>query len=143
MIMWATIDQFFFNDLAGIRLQGYYEPQQVVPGFKHITIAPFIPAELDHARASMRTVRGMISSSWRRTDSGITLDITIPVNCTATISVPKLGLKDVSITEGDTTAWKNGAPADAVDGISSAAETDDNVTFEVGSGSYSFALKAL
>ena len=140
MIMWATIDQFFYNDLAGIRVPGYYGPQQVVPGFKHITIAPFIPAELDHARASMRTARGMISSSWQRTGDGLTLDVTIPVNCTATISVPKLGLKNVSITEGDTTAWKNGAPADAVDGISSAAETDDNVTFEVGSGSYSFAL---
>ena len=36
--------------------------------------------------------------------------------------------------------WKTGAPADAVDGISRAAETDDNVTFEVDSGSYSFSL---
>jgi alpha-L-rhamnosidase len=140
MIMWATIDQFFYNDLAGIRIPGYYEPQQVVPGFKHITIAPFIPEALGCARGSVRSAHGMVTSAWRKTDTGIALDVTIPGNCTATISLPKLGLKNVSITEGDTTVWKDGAPADAVDGISSATETDDNVTFEVGSGSYSFGL---
>jgi alpha-L-rhamnosidase len=140
MIMWATIDRFFIGDLAGIQGPDYYGPGGMAPGFKHITIAPFIPAALDHARASVQTVRGMIASAWQRTDDALTLDVTIPGNCTATIRLPKLGLKNVSITEGDSTVWKNGAPAGAVDGISSAAETDDNVTFEVGSGSYCFAL---
>ncbi|MFC1601387.1 family 78 glycoside hydrolase catalytic domain [Candidatus Sumerlaeota bacterium] len=140
MIMWGTIDEFFYNDLAGIQGPDYYGQGEMAPGFKHIHIAPFIPDDLDHARASMRTVRGTVASSWQRAKEGITLDVNIPANCSATICVPKMGLSHVSVTEGATTLWKNKSVSDIVDGLISAAETDNNVTFEVGSGSYSFAL---
>ena len=140
MIMWGTIDEFFYNDLAGIQGPVYYGAREMTPGFKHLHIAPFIPDHLDHARASIRTVRGMVASSWQRTKEGTTLDVTIPANCTATIRLPKLGLSQVAVTEGDMTLWKNATVSNLVEGITRVAETDNNVTFEVGSGVYSFAL---
>ena len=82
----------------------------------------------------------MIASAWQRTDDGLTLDVTIPGNCTATIRLPKLGQGQVVVSEGDTTLWKHGAVSSLAEGISGAVETDNNVTLEVGSGTYSFAV---
>ena len=68
MIMWATIDEFFYNDLAGIKGPDYYGPGYMTPGFRRIRIEPHLPGDLKHAAASVKTVRGMVSSRWKRTD---------------------------------------------------------------------------
>jgi len=140
MIMWATIDEFFYNDLAGIKGPDYYGPEYMNPGFREICIRPHIPTGLEHAGATIRTVRGMVSSRWKKTKEGIGLEVAIPVNATARISVPKTDLKDVSVTEGGRTVWESGAYFDGVEGIAGGSETRDNVTFDVGSGDYSFVL---
>jgi len=140
MIMWATIDEFFYNDLAGIRGPDYHGPRYMTPGFRNIHIQPCVLGDLKHARASIRTVRGIVSSSWKKTDGSLTLDVTLPVNSRATVSVPKIGLKSVTITEGGKTVWKDGSYVAGVSGISGGSQSADHVSFEVGSGSYSFKL---
>jgi len=141
MIMWATIDEFFYNDLAGIIGPEYYGPQDVKPGFKEIRIKPHVVGDLTYAKASIKTVRGLIRSGWLKKDNSITLKVTIPVNSDALVSVPKIGLKKVTVTEGGKTVYRNGRFIKGVSGITAAAETDDYVTFETGSGSYSFDLQ--
>ena len=141
MIMWATIDEFFYNDLAGIKGPDYYGPGYMVPGFKEIEIRPHILGDLTSARASVKTVRGMVSSIWEKTDHSLILEVSIPVNSQAKVSIPKIGLEDVIIFEGDKTIWKDGSYVNGVVGVADGNENADYVTFEVGSGSYSFKVE--
>jgi len=140
MIMWATIDEFLYNDLAGIQGPDYYGPSSFAPGFKQIVIKPQVVGDLKYAGASVKTVRGIVSSHWKRKGRAITLDVVIPVNSTARVSVPKAGLQDVLVTESGRTIWEAGNFVQAVSGIAVGSETDDGVTFDVGSGSYAFQL---
>lgn len=140
MIMWATIDEFFYNDIAGIKGPDYYGPERMAPGFRDIRIKPFVPAGLDKASASIRTVRGVVSSKWTRTAAGLELRVTVPANSRAAVSVPKLGLRNVAVSEGGKPVWKGGKYVVGVEGIANGAEDADCVTFDVGSGSYAFAL---
>jgi alpha-L-rhamnosidase len=140
MIMWATIDEFLYNDLAGIRGPEYYGPGQMAPGFRQIEIRPYVVGDLTHARASVRTVQGVIASGWKKDGNALTLDVTIPAGAGANVSVPTMGLKSVAVAEGGKTVWKDGAYVAGVVGISGASQSADYVAFDVGSGSYSFRL---
>jgi alpha-L-rhamnosidase len=140
MIMWATIDEFFYNDLAGIAGPDFYGPGQMTPGFKEICIRPYVPDALENAGASITTVRGRVASKWKKTKQGIELEVSIPVNSTAKVGVPKIGLADVKVEESGRNVWENGCYMCGVDGISGAMETTDHVMFEVGSGNYFFTL---
>jgi len=141
MTMLAGISRFFYNDIAGIGEPDYYGPQPVAPGYGHIAIKPHVLGDLKHASASIKTVRGIVSTSWKRTDNSLTLEVAIPVNSTAKVSVPKIGLKNVSVSEGNQTVWKHGKFLPEISGITQGNETDEFVTFENGSGSYTFVLK--
>jgi len=141
MIMWATIDEFFYNDLAGINGPQYYGSEDVKPGFEEIHIKPHVLGDLTYAKASIRTVRGWVRSSWLKKGNSISLKVTIPVNSDAEVSIPKIGLTNVTVTEGGKTIYKNGRFIKGVSGITSGTETNDYVTLETGSGSYSFNLQ--
>jgi alpha-L-rhamnosidase len=140
MIMWATIDEFFYGDLAGIRGPEYYGPDYAQPGFRQIHIRPHVLGDLEYARASIKTVRGVVSSAWERNGNSLTLEVALPVNSRARVSVPKIGLKDVAVTENGKSVYRAGRFVKGVAGISSAEESEDYVTFDVGSGAYIFKL---
>lgn len=141
MIMWVTIDEFFYNDLAGIRGPDYYGPGYMAPGFEEIEIKPRILGDLTSAGASIKTVRGLVSSSWEKTGDSVILEVVIPVNSRARVSVPKIGLENVIVEEGGKTIWKDGRYVSGVTGITGGSESTDYLTFEVGSGSYSFKVE--
>ncbi|GAH50233.1 unnamed protein product, partial [marine sediment metagenome] len=140
MVMWLTIDEFFYNDLAGIRGPEYYGHRFMTPGFQQIEIKPHVLGDLKFTKASIKTVRGIISSSWNRTDDSLTLEVAIPVNSVAKVSVPKIGLQNITVTEGGRIVYKAGRFVKGVAGIIAAEGNDNYVTFDVGSGSYSFRL---
>ena len=140
MIMWASIDEFFYNDLAGIKGPDYHGPAFMTPGFREIHIEPHPLGDLEHAGADLTTVRGQISSHWRRTDQSFTLEVIIPVNSTARVSVPTLGLSNVTVSEGGNAVWQNNAYLAGSDGITSARARADFIDVNVGSGTYSFVL---
>lgn len=132
MKMFGSIEKFFYRDLAGIG--------PAAPGFRRINIKPQVVGDLTYAKASLKTIRGLASSAWDRTANSVDLKVTIPVNCEAKVSVPKLGSSDVTIAESGTAIWKNGELVRRVPGINTAAESPDMVTFDIGSGSYAFRL---
>jgi len=140
MIMWATIDEFLYNDLAGIRGPEYYGPRQMAPGFRRIEIRPHVLGDLTFARASVRTVRGLIASGWKKDGHSLTLDVTIPAGSQAKVSVPTMGLDSVAVAEGGKPVFRDRAYVTGVAGIIGASQSTDYVTFDVGSGAYSFLL---
>jgi alpha-L-rhamnosidase len=91
-----------------------------------------VPAtSLTRAAGVVATQRGPIPIAWTRDPSGqVTLEVTIPVNVTATVHLPATELAGVN--EGGLSVV--GAP-----GISSARESEGEVVLTVGSGRYAFA----
>ncbi|MDE0140355.1 MAG: family 78 glycoside hydrolase catalytic domain [Caldilineaceae bacterium] len=140
MIMWASIDEFFYNDLAGIKGPDYHGPGFMTPGFSEIHIEPHTLGDLEHAGATLKTVRGELASRWRRSDHSLSLEVTIPVNSTARVSVPTLGLSNISVREGGNTIWQDNAYLPGGDGITFAVARAEYIDVEVGSGSYRFEL---
>ena len=132
MKLHGSVDKFFYKDLAGIRPDA--------PGYKRITIKPQVVGDLTYVRASLKTVRGPAAVDWRKGPKSFDMKVTIPPNTTARVSVPKLGLRGIDVTESGKTVWKNGKFVMAVAGITGGAEGADCVTFDVGSGSYRFKL---
>jgi len=76
----GTINDWLYHDVAGI--------SPTAPGFAKVLIRPAPPAGLDHAQASVDTVRGLVASSWRRIGNDLELTVEIPGNTTAEVDVP-------------------------------------------------------
>jgi len=141
MIMWASIDEFLYNDLAGIKGPDYHGPTYRPSGFHEVHIEPHLVGDLQHASASTKTVRGVISSSWKRDSRSLSLEVTIPVNSRARVSVPMMDLGNVTITDGSEIIWKDGTFVSGARGITSGSRGTSCVTFDVGSGTYHFQLR--
>jgi alpha-L-rhamnosidase len=136
MIMWATIDEFLYRDLAGISGPEYYGPGDTVPGFREIHIRPQVLGKLKYAKASINTVRGVVSSSWKIDGDAFTLDVNFPAGSAGTISVPVTGAGAPAITESGKPVWKGGSYVKGVAGITAGKRNGGYVTFDVGSGAY-------
>jgi len=147
MTMLAGVGRLFYESIAGIQEPPFYGAserggtREFGLGYGHFEIRPHALGDLTHAEASITTVRGIISSSWKRTEDSFVLEIEIPVNSTAKVSVPTLGLKELTITESSQAVWKDDSYIDGVAGIADGRRDADRVTFDVGSGSYRFELK--
>jgi len=53
----------------------------------------------------------------------MTLEVTIPVNSQAKMSVPKIGLKNIAVKEGGKTIWQDSSYVEGVVGITGGSET--------------------
>jgi alpha-L-rhamnosidase len=138
MMMWATVAEFFYKDLAGIRGPGFYRESVMTPGFQEVQIRPYILGNLTFARASVKTVRGMIASAWRREGKTLIVEVSIPVNATGKVSIPKMGNPNVRIEESEKVIWKDHAFMEGVSGITDGIEGAEYVVLNVGSGVYRF-----
>ena len=134
MKMFGSTEKFFYKDLAGIGPAG--------PGYELIRIKPCVVGDLTYAKASIKTVRGLVSSHWRKKDNSLSLEVVIPVNSSAKVSAPKMGARQVIVKEGGRTIWEAGKFVKGVSGVTAGSEAGDYVTFDVGSGPYAFSLTA-
>ena len=142
MIMWATIDEFFYNDLAGIKGPKYYSSISDEPGYRNIVIDPFIAEDLEYAGGEIVTVRGPIFSRWRKTSDGLLFDVSIPPNTNATVCVPTPDIETREIFESGISIWKDGMFVPGAEGFHGAeiAEDRKSIKFSVGSGYYRFSV---
>jgi alpha-L-rhamnosidase len=124
--MFGSVSAWFFKFLGGIQC----EPGAI--GFDRIIIAPQIVGDLTWVKASHESVRGTIRSGWVLDGKRLTLDITIPVNTTATIRVPATAT--AKIREG-------GYPAEESPGVRRLGRDKAAAVFEVGAGTYQFSVE--
>jgi alpha-L-rhamnosidase len=82
-MFFGDIVHWWYKELAGIRP----DPDHV--GFKHFSIQPFFPEDLEFARASHDCMYGQIRSEWNREGETINMVIEVPANTTSTIVLPK------------------------------------------------------
>lgn len=78
-VFFGDIAAWMQSDIAGIN----YDERK--PGFENVIIRPHFPAEMEWAEASYHSVRGVVRSVWHRSRNHIILEVTIPLNTTATI----------------------------------------------------------
>jgi alpha-L-rhamnosidase len=142
MMMWGCIDKFFYHCLAGLDEPGFHGSHAIGHGFHEFRIAPQVAGDVTWARASIKTVRGTVASSWKRTGGALELAVQIPVNSRATVAIPKMGRDAVSVSEQGVELIRNGEPAGTTAGLLGAREDAEQVKLRVGSGSYSFLLTA-
>jgi alpha-L-rhamnosidase len=79
---YGAIGFWMYGVVAGIRMDEGH------PGYKHILIAPRPGGGLTHARASIDTVYGRVSSDWQIVNGVLKLKVEVPPNTTATVSLP-------------------------------------------------------
>jgi alpha-L-rhamnosidase len=87
-VMLGSIDSWFYNTLAGIR------PDEARPGFKHIIIQPYIPESLQYVKATVQTLYGPVKIAWQKEQKTLTLQVSIPHNTTATVTLPGFAQTD-------------------------------------------------
>ena len=120
----GAIDEWFFEDLAGIR--------PTAPGYERFDIAPQLVGDLTHVSARVRTVRGELASSWRKgADGSLELDVAVPVGATATVFVPADNSWAVAESE---------KPAADATGVRFLRHENGRAVFSVGSGEYHFRV---
>lgn len=123
--MLGQINEWFFHDLAGIAS----DPS--TPGFKKIVIQPAVIGGLTWVKGRYDSVRGPITTEWRREGGRLTLDLTIPPNTTATVFVPAQRAEDV--TEG-------GIAASTSPHVRFLRQEKGSAAFEIASGKYQFSV---
>ena len=110
-----------FSSLAGIDTDG--------PGFKKLTIRPTPGEGITWVKASYDSINGRIVSNWATEGDKLTMDITIPINATATVYMPA---KDAA------TVIESGKPVAQAKDVKFLRQEDGCAVYEVGSGSYRF-----
>lgn len=134
-IMLGSVDAWFYRYLAGIRID------PAVAGWQRLRIKPYVLGNLEFASASVQTVRGLVAANWTKGHDALALQVTVPVNSQAHISVPTLGLQNVVITEGGVVIWEHDRPGQRGAALQGGRAEQAYVTFEVGSGNYSFEVR--
>ena len=123
----GSCGEWFYSGIAGI----FTDP--AAPGFKRFTVKPTPGPGLTSAKASFRSIHGLIASEWKVAGGQIGLTVTVPPNTTATIVVP---------TRDPASVKESGKPAASATGLKPAKAGTGEAAFEVGSGTYRFTAAA-
>ncbi|NOX67139.1 MAG: family 78 glycoside hydrolase catalytic domain [Chlorobi bacterium] len=127
-VMLGSIDSWFYKALAGI------DVDESGPGFKKFNIKPFVPPGISFVKASRETIRGKVSSFWKIKDDQFELDISVPVNSSATVYIPSANTEDVT---------ENGIRASKSEGVTFLRQDDKYAVYSVLSGQYNFTSKGI
>ncbi|TWU45436.1 Bacterial alpha-L-rhamnosidase [Novipirellula aureliae] len=123
--MFGSVSQWFYNWLGGI------QPHPDALGFDKIVIRPQMPKDLQWVECSYDSVRGKITSNWRKNSGTTTMQIEIPVNTVATVYLPCL----------DTEAIKeSGQRIDQAEGVVFERIEKNAAIYRVESGRYEFSF---
>jgi len=113
----APIGAWFYRSLGGIRADG--------PGFKSFIVAPYTKT-LEWVKCEYECPYGKIVSNWSKAGGVLTMNVTVPVNTTATVYVD-----GEQVTE-------SGKPAEQAKGVTFLRMENGKSVFKVQSGIYEF-----
>jgi len=81
---WAfgSVGEWVWRHLVGL------EPDPAAPGWRHFFVQPKPDPRIEWIDARYRSVRGWIELSWRRERERLSLRVSVPAGCTATVRLP-------------------------------------------------------
>ncbi len=97
--------------------------------------------DLTHASGSTMTVRGEVACAWSRTERTMRVEVTVPMGSEAEIVIPKLGIRNIKLTESGQTVWLGDKFHAGALGIVDAADKDGAIRVKTGGGRYVFVLE--
>ncbi len=118
----GSVGDWLYRFAAGIDTDPRY------PGYQHIVIRPRI-GPLNWVKASYDSIHGRITVFWTVAGNDLTLDVSIPVNTTATIYFPLT--EDRQILEDELSAAK-------ASGVLNYRRNSHGTIIDIGSGHYHF-----
>jgi alpha-L-rhamnosidase len=122
---YGAIGDWLYRVAAGI------DTYDSAPGYKKIRIMPHPGDSLTYMNADLDTYYGRVASHWKHEGGHLTLDVTIPINTTATIYIPAPAAGEASVTE-------SGLPLSAHSEIRLVGRENGYAIVEIGSGNYHF-----
>ena len=123
----GAIGDWMYRVIGGIEI----DPD--APGYKHALIAPRPGGGLTSARTLLETGYGTLSSSWRLDSLGFALDLVVPPNTTATVTLWNAAADRV---------LESGHPLRGAAGKGRVEQRGNDLVVEIGSGSYKFFIPA-
>ena len=120
----GSVADWMYQSIGGL------VPDDDNPAFKHFYIRPRPGGTLRQSEMTFQSPYGQIATHWTLDDNRFTLDVEVPVNTTATISLPTETL--AGITE-------SGRLVSRAPGVVELGIIDGRACYNVGSGCYSFS----
>ncbi len=121
----GAVGDWMYRVIGGINLD------PAAPGYKHARIAPRPGGGLTSASAAIETLYGTLATAWRQDSAGFSLDIDVPANTSATVTLWDAAAAQV--LEGD-------GPLQGAEGIRSVRQQGKDLVLEVGSGHYALRV---
>ncbi|MCM1021778.1 MAG: glycoside hydrolase family 78 protein [Muribaculum sp.] len=129
-LMLGHLMEWLYSGLGGIR-----QADNSV-AFNSLEINPFPVGDVTSASTTYQTPYGVVACSWQRSADKYTMQLTVPTNSTATVTLPAALASQV---------LDYGTPLAKAQGISNIMPAtkgkNDKLTFTAGSGTYSFSVK--
>jgi alpha-L-rhamnosidase len=122
-VFMGDISAWMMTYLAGIR----HDPAH--PGFQRFLIQPETLGDLQWVKAHHDSPFGRIKSEWKKEGQTFTLEISVPVNSVAKVTIPAQTAEMVT---------ESGDPVTRAEGIKFLYAKNGKAVFEAGSGSYHF-----
>jgi alpha-L-rhamnosidase len=119
--MFSDISAWFYKGLAGLN------PDPAAPGFKHFSVTPNPVGDLTFARARHVSPYGPIECAWRVEGPAFRLELSVPINTTATVRLP---------AADPATVRESGKPPAAQPGVRLGAWAGGRQTVNLESGRY-------
>lgn len=117
----GAVGEWMYRSILGIN------NDPAAPGYKHFFIEPVPGGSITYAKGTYNSIAGKIAVSWISAENEYSLDVTVPVNTSATIVIPS----GKTITE-------NGMDIKSVKGIEVLDRENNKTRIKVQSGKYSF-----
>jgi alpha-L-rhamnosidase len=122
---YGAVGEWMYRTLAGV--------SAAEPGYRKALIAPTPGDGINSCDFSLRTPYGKITSRWRGSvEDGLTLDVTLPANTTATVRLPA---PDPAMIK------ESGNALDKADHIGDIVTEGSTVSMTVASGTYNFVVE--
>jgi alpha-L-rhamnosidase len=122
---YGSVIGWFYDTIAGLK------PLASAPGWKAFTINPHPGGGLTHANATLETPYGLAASSWRIVGDRFELDVTIPANTRAHVTLP---------TNDPAAVTESGLELAELAVLSELNADGGKVSFNLSSGTYQFAI---
>ncbi len=119
----GSCGEWLYGTVAGIDM----DPSE--PAYRKIIIRPRPGGQLTSVTASLRSIQGLIATSWHQHAGGFSLETTIPANTTAVVHVPAADAASV---------MESGNPISGNNGVTFLRMEDGAAVFAVESGRYRF-----
>jgi alpha-L-rhamnosidase len=119
----SAVNEWLWRYVAGLN------PDEQSPGYQTFMLAPHPSREVSWCRSSYDSIRGRIICNWRCDGDKFNLEVAIPANATAIVTMPAVDSKTVT---------ESGHPAAQSRGVKQLGLGMDSVTYRIGSGTYHF-----